>query len=432
MTTATTRAAIRAELYDQIPGLGLTATADSLTTSTLTSLTIFADSTLGINHYRGMFLYRPNRVDPDRVKKITTLNTSTGTVTIAGNNYSNTADTSFEIIGLLHPDELNACIERAVRRIYFDTQEPLCGELENYDGSFEASGITNWTASSGSITLTKDTTASHIFSGTQSLRALNAATNQYAESVSIKVFPNEMFYASAIVQCVTGTASLTVRDSTNAAVIGTAITSGESSFAHLWCMNMIPATCKAITIRLGGAESNADLYWNHALYYPRDKMMFDAPTWLDEQYKFLKLREARYSKNLSSQGNGGYDDGTSRYFADWHQPMMYTLDPFHPAANPYRVQLQKPSPQNELWVEGRRPFADIEALATDTATTRAPLNQLYAYARQELGFILKKRYPADKRWDTLVAEANADVLAETQARPEIPMQPIKIEHYGKI
>src|SRR3990167_7047231 len=103
-----TRSALRRLLYDEVPGLGFNGTADSLTTTTLVDTFAFQDSTQATGHYRGMYVYRPDRSTDDRIKRIVSVS-SVGAATISGTNYADTADLVYEVVGLLHPDELNAC-----------------------------------------------------------------------------------------------------------------------------------------------------------------------------------------------------------------------------------------------------------------------------------------------------------------------------------
>lgn len=429
MTTAQTRQNIRRELYNRIPGLGFTGTADSLTGATLTDTYVFKDATAGANAYRGMYLYRPDRTGDDLVRKIITLAPSTGVITVVGSAYSDTADTNYEVVGLLHPDELNACIQRAMNYVFMDVQVPLCGRIT--DGDMDDTS-TNWNASSGNISLSKVTTASRVFSGFRALRGVNVATNQYAESNQIKVFEGETFFLSTVVHAATGTAQLTLWNNTASSAINTAVTSGETGFAHLWVTGQIPTGCEIVTVRLYGQENNADLYWNHAALYSNDDTQFPAPSWLDEQYKFLKLREANYRRSISGQTNGGYDDANSRWFEDWRSPSMFSLDPFHKDSNPYAVQLKRTVGNKELWIQGQRPFSDLETLSSDSATTLAPLEQVYAHAKLIIVKTLKARYPSDKRWAGMLEDANMDVAAEDGSRPDTPDYPIKREHNGRV
>lgn len=422
-----TRAQIRAELYDTVPGLGFSGTATAAATTSITDTYALKDTTLGANHYRGTYIYRPlATTSSDVVRKANTLAPTTGVLTHSGGNYTDVTTFGYELVGPLHPDELNACITRAMRFVYFEVQLPLCGLVVN--GDME-NGATGWTGTNA--TPTAITTASKVFSGTNALRVANSGANGYAASGTFTVFPNEPFYASSVCQVTSGTASFQMYDNTNSAIIGSAITSVETNFAHLWCMGNIPSTCHTASIRLSGVEASADVAWNHALAYRTSQLVLPAQSWLDEQYKLLKLREAKYSKNLSAQANGGYDDAQSRHFDDWFQPSMYSLDPFKLDTNPYNFQLTRAIPRNELWVEAKRPYYDVETMATEAATTHAPLNLVAAYARMELAKVLKVRYPSDPRWKELAERTQEDVSAEFTSRPEVPTQPIKLEYYGR-
>lgn len=423
-----TRAQVRAELYNTVPGLGFVGTADSVTTTTLTDSYALRDSTLGANHYRGVYIYRPSAsVTDDLIRKANTLTPSTGAIVHSGLNYGDTTTLGYEIVGPLHPDELNSCITRAMRMAYYEFQTPLTGGVVNGDMEL---GTTGWTGSSA--TPSAVTTASRVFSGTTALRVANSGSNGYAASGAIKVFPNEPFYASAVCSVESGTANLVVYDNTNSAVVGSAVATGDAAFSHLFIVSMIPSGCESVSIRLRGVESNADVYWNHALFYRLEQLVLLAPSWLDEPYKFLKLREAEYRKSIANQSNGGQNDANSRYFKDWIQPNMFSLDPLKLDANPYQVQLQKALPKNEMWIQAKRPYSDAEDLSTEGSSSHAPLDLITAYARLELAKVLRKRYPTDKRWEVMISEGAEDVSAQTTSRPEIPLQPIKRDYMGKI
>jgi hypothetical protein len=441
MTTATTRQNIRRALYDQIPsldqnqtGLGFAATADTIQTTSITDAFTFANTIFQDRQFRGVFIYRPDLATDDRVKTATTLNTATGALSHGGTAYADTADTKYEIVFLMHPDELNTCIQRAVTRIYYDVQLPLCGELGGTDGDMETTGVTNWAAVGTPTTREKSTTASRVFSGTQVLHVLNDAAAEGAQSTTIRGFPTnggEWVYVSAVLHADVGTGELHLYDVTNSVSIQS-VTSAEEGFVHLWLEAQLPATTEEFAIRLLGTESTADLYWDHVVVYRRERMSLPAPSWLDEQWKFLKLREACYDRTLSTQTQGGYDDATSRRFKDWTQPAHFSLDPLHTDANPYAIQLNRRSPQNELWVQGKRPYSDDDALATEAATYIGPLRLLYAYSKDEIARVLRRRYPKDDRWKDLSLESSIEVEAESHSRPEIPATPQKREYWGRV
>lgn len=422
-----TRADVRAELYNTVAGLGFVGTADTVAVGSITDSYALRDSTLGTNHYRGAYIYRPGATVPaDYVRKANTLTPTTGALVHSGLNYGDTNTKPYEVVGPLHPDEFNACITRAMRFVYYELQIVLSGLVVNGDMELGTSGWTGTNATPSAVT-----TASRVFSGTTALRVANSGLGGYAASGAFTVFPNEPFYASAVCQVASGTANLVVYDLTNTAIIGVATTSTETNFAHLWVKNNTPATCRSIGVRLLGTEASADVYWDHALFYRTEQLVLPAPAYIDEQHKFLKLREAQYNRNINTQANGGYDDAQSRFFKDWFQPSMYSLDPFKLDANPYNVQLMRHIPSNELWVEGKRPYGDTEPLTTEAGITHASINLVAAYARLELAKVLKTRYPADNRWKDLFSQSTEDVSAEMTSRPEVPFQPIKTEYWGR-
>lgn len=429
MTTSTTRQVIRRELYNRIPGLGFSGTAASRTATTLTHTQAFQDSTIGNNHYRGYYLYMPDDAAADAVRKIASHVASTGVVTTAGPNWATFTDLDYEVVGLLHPDEINNCITRSLNRIYFETQVVLPGRIT--DGDMDANNTTSWSDVS-TPTKSKVTTAGKVLSGLRALRVLNSGTGEGVQSVTVRGFPAKSWvYVHAGVHADVGTAELHLYNVTGSASISS-VTSAEEGWVHLWLKVQVPTGVEEIAVRLIGTETSADIYWDHVALYLAEDMVLPAPSWLDDQWKFLKLREMRYRQSLSSQTNGGYDAAYSREPHDWYTPSAFTLEPFHLETNPYQVQLHRGIPQYELWVEGKRPWSDTETLSTDASTTLAPLELLYAYSTEELAKVLAKRYPSDERWKMLLDEASTAVEAETQARPEVPLSPKRTDYLGYI
>lgn len=421
----TTRRAIRRILYDEIPYLGFSGTADSITSTTLVDTFAFQDTNLASDQFRGCYIYRPDRTGDDLIKKAGALTNSTGTLATSGaTNYSNTSDYNYEIVGYLHPDELNECIKRAVRKVYFETQAPLTLVT---DGDMSTSGVGSWTTVGTLGTKEKVTTAAHVFSGTQSLHTVNSATDSGVVCGTLAGNPLDPVFVSVTLKVASGTATVVVYDVTNSAVIDS-VSVVNPGWVRVTLVENLPSTCYNWSVRLLGEENNAEVYWDHLVAYRRYDRRLMAPSWLNEQFKFLKLREARYSHTLDV----GVDDANSRYFADWFQPQHFSLDPFHPEANAYAIQLQRPLPTADLWIEGKRPYADIEPLTADTDTTTAPLHLVLAYTKMELASLLAKRYPTDSRWGALTKEAELKVEQETKARPDIPLQPIRKNVPGRI
>lgn len=437
---AITRTQIRHEMFERIPGLGFNGTADSYTTTSLTDTFQLADTSLGANYFRNFYIHRYLKTDDDRIKKGNVLNPVSGTLIHTGSAYADTAAGVYEIIGLLHPDELNACIKRAMRRIYADVLSPIYSMVD--DGDMEAADATQWT-NVGLATMQKSTT--HVYSGTQSLNTVSNSTSDEAASNSFRVTPDSRFYASAIVKNVIGNAKFSVYDVTNAAdivsitttTISSSIQAVEGIWNQVYLTGIFPATCRQAQVRLGGTTDSSSNFWAHALCYLKNDMILEAPTWLDEQHKFLKLREAQYKTpvtgfTIAGTGGGGMSDANSRTWSDWVQPSQFSVDilPQNDAVS--QIQINKPLPDNELWIQGRRPYSDFVDMADETDSTDAPPNLVYAYTQEEVARTLRRRYPNDKRFDIVLAEAALEMDAQTVSRPEIPMQPRKREHWSVV
>ena len=423
--TTNTRRTIRRALYDEIPYLGFYGTATSVATTYLADTVAFQDTNLAADQYRGSYIYRPTTTGANIIKKGGTLTNTNGRLAITGPDYTDTTETVYEIIGPLHPDELNACIIRAQQKMYFETQSPLSLAA---DADMSTSGVSDWTTVGTLGTKEKVTTAANVFSGTTSLHLVNSATDSGARTASFDGEDGNLpVFVSTCVYISSGTATLVLYDATNSAEIKSYSTTARG-WTRLWIYHNTPPTCKQFQVRLLGEESNADLYWDHLVVYKMFDQRIFAPAWLNEGHKFLKLREAEYKRTFADH----VDDANSRIMKDWYQPNMFSLDPFHPEANAYAIQLQRRLPTADLWIEGKRPYYDLEPLATDTATTTAPLRMAVAYSKVEVANLLVKRYPQDERWLRLAAEANLELKAETQARPEIPQQPIRRNTRGRI
>lgn len=421
-----TRQVLRRLLYDQIPTLGMASTADSLAAGSLVDTYAFQDSNLNSNHFRGCYIYRPDRSGDDVVKKAGALTVASGTLAHTGTNYSNTSDTNYEIVGLIHPDELNECIRRALRRTYFE--ELLVWSPLVTDGDMETSGVTNWTAT-GTSSRQKVATAANVFSGTQALEVTNGAANDYVETASIAVDGGESVWVSAICRLSSGTAcQLILRDQTNSTSLAT-YTHDYANWTRLWINYTVPTSTRNIRVRLGGTGGVDVTIWDHLVVYRQSDRRVAAPSYLTDAFLFQKLREGVYSRTTNTTHA---DAAASLGFRDWSQPAHFVLEPYNPQANAFTIQLNRPLPMTELWIHSKRPYSDRESLAADSDTTTAPRHLVLAYAKNELAQLLTKRYPTDSKWKQLYQESLDEVEAEVTARPEVPMQALRYKTRSRI
>lgn len=427
--TTTTRQAIRRALYNLIPKLGFNGTADSVAAGSIVDSYAFQDTNLNATAFKGTYIYRPGLSGDDRVKKSGSLTNTNGTLAHTGTNYSDTSDTDYEIVGILHPDELNDCIIRALRNIYFDTQVPLCcAELTDYDMSDSAA--TSWTSIGTVNTKEKVTTAiTGVYSGIRGLHVVVGASSSGVACTSVPVSPNEPVFGQVVLRCDTAgdTLTVTLYDVTNSTAIRSYTTTSET-WVRVWFSENVPATCELVSLRVTASGSSTDFYVDHMVILRRHDARIYAPSWLNEQHKFNKLREARYMHNVGDH----VDSASSRRFMDWYQPRHYSLDPFHPEANAYAIQLNRDLPTADMWIEAQRPYYDIETLSTESSTTTAPYKQLLAHVKRELAELVVKRYPDDAHFVQLYEEAKLEVEAETLSRPSVPSTPMRRVYSGRI
>lgn len=420
----TTRREARIYLYDEIPQMGFAGTADSIQTTSITDTYAFKDSGLGAAHFKGTTIYRPTTSGDNVIKKAGTLANTTGVLSHTGSDYTDTSEQYYEVVGYLHPDDLNACFQRAQKKLTFETQTVL---TEVADGDMESELTSSWTAILGSETLTKITTAANVRTGVRSLRVQGNA-NGGVKSQAISVHPSEPVRFSTIVRSASGTPSAVLYDETNAVALATVTPSYDpSGWVRLSWEGTVGDSTLSVTVRLYGLDNSFDLYWDNAIFYHKNARFLAAPSWLTEPWKFLKLRQANYRIQLEP----GVDDANSREFMDWSQPNHFSLEPLHLDANPYTIVLKRQM-VGDLWIEGKRPYADIEPLDGDSDTTTAPFLLFIAYAKYELAELLMKRYPTDEQWPALRAAAETEIKAEALSRPEIPDIPRKVNLLGRI
>ncbi len=415
MTTATSRQVIRRLILDRHPELGFYATADSVTTTTIVDLSEFGHIRYGGDSWADMYMYRPERTGNDIIKIATTVNVTTGALTHGGTNYSNTADTEYEIIGPMSPDDFNMCIVRAQRHSRFNTHIPFTVFT---DADMETSGVGSWTGTNA--TPTKSVVAADIFSGTQALNIVTSAQDGYAQGVTFRTHPSTQIYTSCIGRAETGTLSLQLFDVTNSVAFGTAVTYSGEEYGHLWRVDTTPSTCEEMAIRLVGTAASNELDVDCVMGpYRRNVRRVELPSYIDEAWKLQKLRPAKYE--YSVPGSTQVHDAYSRYWeGDEYQPGEYETEQFHREANPYQMLLRKGLEQQDYWLEVQRPWYDVDTLSTEAATTTAPLEQLLDVACREVFSLLHNRDPENPAWTENLAKYTQYAAVEEVARTPQP------------
>lgn len=443
--TTYTRPQLRALLYRMVPGLGVAGTADSIDGSGIHDAFTLQDSNKGATKWRGSYLYRPNRTGTDRIQKAGTLSGSA--LQNTGAAYSNTSDLAYEIVGLVHPDELNECIRRANQKVLFESQ--LCYS-QFTDGDMAATTAATWNTQDSHATSSKDTTT--LDTGFQSLKvAADSSSNpHYTETPPLSVEPNSVIYTATNCKTDLPTTTLQFRlwDKTNNVEIGSPMSHSLQSWQHLHRWDVIPSNCQSIAVRLQVNQASANAWFDCLPSHDINAYRIAVEGLLDEKYKLVSFGEAiyRFSSIANGQVSQGQETSRSRQWAHWVQPRDFALESFRPEGSPYHLIINKKEeltatsgshrrssdtglPRNDLWFHIRRPYADMGDLIDETTTTSGPEFELLEASMYELALICKDRYPDEPRWQRWVVEKAAAAEAEKEARPVTP-EVRKPRNYG--
>ncbi len=417
MTTATDRTTIRHLILDRHPELGFYAAADSFNSGAVVDLSEFGHSRFGADTFADLYIYRYNLTGNNRVKQADVLTTSSGSLAHGGTPYTDAfSDTDYNIIGPLHPDELDGCIARSLGNLRFFTHVPL---TTFSDADMETALVASWTGTNA--TPLKVTTAADVFSGTQSLKVTLSGAGGYVRSVTQRVTPGQSLFTACIGRADVGTLALSLYDVTNAAVFGTAISYTGEEFARLWRIDTVPAGCEEIKVQLTGSGASDVLYVDSVFGpYRAGLARLPLPSYIDEQWKLHALRPASYRQTIAS----GVNLANSRYFeGDWEQPQDFSIETFYREANPSQILLQKLLPSTDMWLQAERPWSDVDALDTESATTLAPLEAVLDMACYEIFSLLHQRQPEVGRWGEQLRVYEERGMLHVLARPAPPQTP---------
>lgn len=229
------------------------------------------------------------------------------------------------------------------------------------DGDTEASGVTDWTASSA--TRTKST--STVGEGVRSLRIQNTAANGYAESGNISVFEDETYTVEASFFTATGTANLIIRNVTAGSNISTEAPADTdqlgynqtNAWGRLYNSAVdIPADCRQISIRLANTSASGDTYWENIIVRRALATRENLPSWVTNPNQitgaFSRLAGERFDREA------------------W-EPFPYDQ----------KAVIQYPAAQVSQWehsytnrilaIEGRRPYSALTTVGTAFTTNEA-------------------------------------------------------------
>lgn len=426
-----TRAQTRALLYRLVPGLGFAGTADSYGDNDLIDTFLLEDSEAAASQFYGAYIYRPSLSTDDRIKPAGDLDGSTGQLNHTGTAYSDkTAGGAYEVVGLMHPDELDKCIQRGMRRIFFETYVPL-GLWTDNDFSLD-SNAAHFTPQDHNVTSSKSASSDYNKTGFYSLLVTGdgAHTDGYTRTEAATVSPGDVLFHGGLNRVAGAhTVSYKLWDLTNDVEINSsfAVSHSEYKWQHVFRVDTIPDGCYQVAAQLGISGANDVGIWDCLFGHVLGSRRFDAPSWADEPFKVLSVEEAIYGRSPAT----GRHLADERRYKTWFNPSEWELEPLTEEVASRTITVTRPErelPQHDLWLHGKRYYADIAAMDNETDATNAPEDLLIAACLVEVATLLNLRYPAEQQWVTMRTDNEAKLHAQRAARP--PVKPRRgFEHY---
>ena len=354
--------------------------ADSVSSgATLTDLSRFAYSTIHSDNWSGRWLERPSvGTAANLLRRIASVNTTTGVVTHDGANYSgsDTAVLDYRVWREdWHPrDYVVPLLNRALRHAWQWWREVL-SVVANAGGEDSSVG-----GSDVSSTTTRGTTAASVFMGQAAFVVTNSGADGYHQSATFDAGRGQPFKFYVWVRVTTGSAcTVTVYDITNSAAITTAVVTAGSSWTLVEVTGTFPTTCDRAAIRVGAASATAVTVWDSLAHYWGEITLVEGPSWFTqwrdddgvEAMRLVQLEQRIGGASVTVTGTGGASAGPGRsYRTRLVEPAEYQVLNMPSAANPVQLELSRDLwDRGALFIEAKRPFSNFNSTGSDTAIT---------------------------------------------------------------
>ena len=384
-------------------GLGLhIPTGDfTLTSTVLTSLPWFRREEYANTTFRnGTTIWWPANPTgrADDVRSAGDLDRTTGALTIGSAAYASGTAGSTDMYLLFHsnhPSWLIAAMNRALRRTYFQSEEPFSWAL---DAGFQSSATSDWTASLSTFTKISTANSLNVFPPyMRSGRSANSGANGYLTQEFATARGAEWF-SGVLARVDVGTFELVWRDVTNSAELGTAITTTEETWVYVERRESVTSGSsgtETVGFRLQGDGATDDIYYNAAWFYPTAAHTYRLSTTWDSNFKTPNLVYLTFSKQLA-------DHVWDAHSMQKHlvPPDAYRFLRTRPGANPYAIQwLDNSYLRHPVLIEGRRAHSDVDGPFTRvlTETTSADLDLFVWLTLEEFFLDSRVRHPEKDR-----------------------------------
>lgn len=376
------------------------------------------------NSLNGWIQWRPAAAtasNADDIRRITTLDPTDGTYTIAA-SVADTTATSEDIFILppwLHPQRIIDAANYALEKIYSENTEPLSTKPTGTgisDPGFQNVATSAYSTSNASFA--KETTANsmYVMQGFGSGKVTLSADNGYAYQ-RFDCHPGEPFRVYAAAACTAGDdAVLTAYDQTGSASIDS-VTHAYSTFNWSVIRDSFPATGsgdQVLEVRFGGL-ANADViyYGSQCVLFPDRASLFLDTKW-DNDFKATSLFSKQFTG--STPTSNVYPNAAARLVPIPSSDYEFSFERGgpNPTAIHWNENAQRKWYEWPVMISGRRPWADFTtALTLSSWATDIPGvdKDLFAnYLGAEL-FGMVDILEADARNSTRLAKFNYELQA---------------------
>ncbi len=357
-------------------------TAAAATTITSTHLE-FTNTNYGQQHF-SQDSYLVNRYlaatanRADDVRAAGDLTRSTGVLTIAGANVSDTTTTSesFEMIKWgLHPvDDFLRAINRAQTELGGRDLMALSLAADSSQWLSASSSYTESDSDAGpATTFTKVTTVgANIFPGQRRAgRVLNAAANGYVRQ-RFNVTRGEQVYTGVFVRADVGEFNLKWQDISNTVALGTAVSSTQETYQYVHRLESVGSTTEILEIRLQAVGTTDDFYFGPFFVYRMSQNRMVLPAEITEEYQIEAVVCATFHQTTAS----GVEDAMSietmevphddyGFFFSSGQGQQNFIE-FHNGSHQHWLRYP-------LFLQVRLPDSEITTLSAEADVTNIPL-----------------------------------------------------------
>lgn len=347
--------------------------------NTLTDASRFGLATFNGDHYLGHWLERPSvATAANLLRRISSIDTSTGIVTHDGANYSgDTAVLDYRVWRPeWHPrDYVVPLMNRALKEAWTWSREVL-SIVPNAGGENSTVGGADFAGA----TTTRITTAASVLNGSASLQVANSGANGYHDYTEFDVAPSQPFKLYIWVRITTGSSAfISILDSTNVSPISVTTVTGRGEWQLVIITGSFPATCSRVKLEVGAASATGVTVWDAAALYWGDITLVEGPSWVTawrdkdggDAFRLLHAVPRVSTGSVSLTGTGGATAGPGRaYDLAVIDESRYQVLNMPAAANPVQFELDRQLwDQGAIFIEARRPWSHYNSTGSDTAIT---------------------------------------------------------------